>query len=415
MPYADYARRLRATGLVPDPWLAGEERFVPEPLVLEHARYRRMCEAAEAVTAAVEAATRVLSAHPELLDEFLCLTPVQRLMWEASRPMWHGYARADIFETTHGQLAVCELNADTPTGQPEAIASGALAREDHPGLHDPNEGMQARFGAMVQQLWTAGIEGEAPARAGIVYATEFTEDLSVVQLLQLWLERLGLQVVLGSPWNLGREAGTGRPTLLGQPCSLLLRHYKTDWWSERLPVWLDAEPFEDARPFAAQLEVLLRAQLERKAVVINPFGAVVSQNKRLFALLWERMDLLPPSVAENVRRYIPETIRLDALHPEQLMAEQDSWVLKSDYGCEGQEVVIGRAHTPEQWAEVLQLALPERWVAQRHFEACTDTTGQTLNFGPYVIAGRAAGLYARAQRGPTDFYARSVPILVEPG
>lgn len=414
--YADYARRLRATGLVPDPWLGGEERFRQEPLVLSQALFQELCEAAEAVTRAVEAGCRALERQPELLDSFLCLTPVQRLMWEASRPLWHGYARADVFQTADGGLAVCEINADTPTGQPEAVASSALALQDLAGqgrsLRDPNQGLAARFQAMIAAAMAAGIEGEPVPCAGIVYATEFTEDLSVVQLFQLWLERMGLRVVLGSPWNIGRDE-RGQPTLMGQPCALFLRHYKTDWWSERLPVWLDGDPYEDARPFSAQLEVLLRAQHERRAVVVNPFGAVLAQNKRLFALLWERMDLLPDDIAALVRRYVPETVRLDALHPEQLMAEQAGWVLKSDYGCEGQEVVLGRSCSPEQWAETLKLAIPERWVAQRYFEARLDDQGNSLNFGPYVIAGRSSGLYVRAQSGPTDFGARSVPVLVE--
>ena len=119
--------------------------------------------------------------------------------------------------------------------------------------------------------------------------------------------------------------------------------------------------------------------------------------------------------AEAVRRWVPETIRLDAMHPEQLAAERSDWVLKSDYGCEGQEVFIGRSCTPEAWEEVLRLAIPERWVAQRYFEAETDAAGDALNLGPYVIAGRAAGLYVRAQQGPTDYHARSVPVLVQPG
>ena len=412
--YAAYAARLRATGLVPDPWLNGDERFQPEPMVLAAAELDELYTAAEGVCAAIEGACAALRRHPELLDDFLCLTPVQRLMWEASSPRWHGYARADVFRTAGGGLAVCEVNADTPTGQPEAIATGALAAADHPGLVDPNAGLEARFGAMVRGLLRAGVD-DLPARptAGIVYATEFTEDLSVIQLFQWWLERLGFDVVLGSPWNVARDRA-GRPTLLGRPCQLFLRHYKTDWWSERTSEWQDGEPFEDARPFAAQLEVLLRAQHEREAVVINPFGAVVAQNKRLLALLWERMDLLPTSAAEAVRRYVPETVRLDAMHPEQLRVERVDWVLKSDYGCEGQEVAIGRACTQQEWDQVLDLAVPERWVAQRFFEARTDAAGRTVNYGPYVVAGRAAGLYVRAQRGATDFYAHSVPALVEP-
>lgn len=414
--YADYARRLRRTGLVPDPWLAGEPRFQTKPLVLSRLEHQEIATAAEQVCAAVDAAVRVVAANPELATDFLCLTPVQHMMFTASAPLWHGYARADVFRTRDDRWMVCEINADTPTGQPEAFVSGKLAAEDHPQLVDPNAKLEERFVSMVRSALAAQVAPEHrsdPIRAGIVYATEFTEDLSVIQLLQLWLEGAGMKVVLGSPWNVARD-DRGRPTLLGEPCVLLLRHYKTDWWSERTPVWRDGEPYEDARPFAAQLEVLLRAQVERRAAVINPFGSVVAQNKRLFALMWERMDLLPDWAAQIVRRYVPETIRLDAMHPEQILAERERWVLKSDYGCEGQEVFIGQGCTDAEWAETLAQAIPERWVAQRLFEVREQPDGSAINYGPYLIAGRSSGLYVRAQEGPTDFGALSVPALVEP-
>ena len=122
--------------------------------------------------------------------------------------------------------------------------------------------------------------------AGIVYATEFTEivghpaDAAVARA--------------DGPAHRARLPVERRPRRRGSADAdgsavraVPALDYKTDWWSERTPVWLDGEPYEDARPFAAQLEVLLRAALERRAVVIDPFGAVVAQNKRLFAWMYD--------------------------------------------------------------------------------------------------------------------------------
>src|SRR5207302_26673 len=75
-----------------------------------------------------------------------------------------------------------------------------------------------------------------------------------------WLEARGCRVVTGSPFNLSRAPGGG-VALLGVPCDVLVRHYKTDWWSEREPARDDDEPFTDSEPLAAQLGLVIDAEL----------------------------------------------------------------------------------------------------------------------------------------------------------
>ena len=43
-------------------------------------------------------------------------------------------------------------------------------------------------------------------------------------------------MALGSPFNLSNGA-EGRVHLFDNPGDVLLRHYKTDWWGERMPAW----------------------------------------------------------------------------------------------------------------------------------------------------------------------------------
>ena len=93
------------------------------------------------------------------------------------------------------------------------------------------------------------------------------------------------------------------------------------------------------------------------------------------------------------------------MHEEQLRAQKDAWVLKSDYG---EEVVA-----EPTWIASLKHARAGHWIAQRFFSAKTNSEGEVTNFGVYLVAGRAAGIYARVQKGPTDASALSVPVLVE--
>lgn len=415
-PYEALAERLLATGIINDPWLDGRPRFRAEPVLYSPAQQAELYRAAEAVTAAYDELCRICADDAALLDDFFALSPFQKLMWTASFPLWHGVARADAFFTDGGGVAICELNSDTPTGQAEAVLLNRLALPSRPGAADPNAGLGARFCAMIEAFAASLLAPEArasPLSIGIVYPTEITEDLPLVRLYRDWFEERGWTVVMGSPYNVA-PAGDLRIGLFDSPCAVILRHYKTDWWGERLPVWDDDDPFPDAAPLTAPLSTLIDALLERRCVVVNPFGAVLTQNKRSMAFMWEHKDRFSASAQAAIEAHVPRTLRLEVLDPEQLVAERADWVLKSDYGCEGDEVIVGRHTDPQTWNASLIHAVPGRWIAQRHFTAIEGPEGESVNHGVFVVAGEAAGLYARVQRGPTDVHAESAPALILP-
>lgn len=235
----------------------------------------------------------------------------------------------------------------------------------------------------------------------------------MVLLYRQWFEARGWRVTLGSPFNL-RRFGEHRAGLFDVPCDVFLRHYKTDWWAERNPAWADEPPVPDPEPLSQELAIVLGAALAGTCAVVNPFGAVVPQNKRAMALMWERIDLFSPQSRAAIRRYLPRTCRLESLPRSRVLAEREQWVLKSDYGCEGDEVVIGRDTEPGVWAESLDAAVPGRWVAQRHFEAIRDADGHCANHGVYLIAGEASGIYTRLASHATDRHALSAPVLILP-
>ena len=407
--YEAFAQRIVASGILTDPWVDGEPRFREEPIVLPGADLRALYRVAEDLGAVYDEMCGMVAERPELLDAFFGLSPWQKAMWLSSAPLWHGIARADLFMTEAG-IAAAELNSDTPTGEAEAVILSALACEAAPGATDPNRELCDRFGEMVDVLASRLADGPANGAVGLVYPTEFTEDLSVIRLYRRWLEERDREVILGSPYNLGwDERG---PLLFGRPFSVLLRHYKTDWWGERGSAW-DDEAIADADALEAPLRIALTASLERRAAVVNPFGAVVPQNKRAMALMWERQQDFSPRAREIIRQHVPESVRLEAPGLcERLAGEREAWVLKSDYGAEGDEVVLGLAVSDDVWHASLDHAKRGRWIAQRYFEARTNERGETVNLGVYLVAGEAAGIYARVQVGATDGRALSVPVIV---
>ena len=95
--YTGFARRLMASGLVTDPWFDGHPRFQVAPLPLARADHDAMATATEAVAAVLDELCGIVAADPASLDDFFAMTPAQKLMWQASAPLWHGIARADVF------------------------------------------------------------------------------------------------------------------------------------------------------------------------------------------------------------------------------------------------------------------------------------------------------------------------------
>ena len=345
--------------------------------------------------------------EPALLDDYYRLTPYQKLMWFSSRGAWHGIARADLFETEEGGIACCEVNSDTPSGQAEAVLLNSLLQREHAAVEDPNTGFRDRFLDMLRAS-----HGARPLqRVGIVYPTELTEDLSMIALYRDWLEGAGIGVVLGSPFNLGRV--DGRLALLGAPIDLVIRHYKTDWWGERLPVWFDQEPYPEPEALHEPLTLLLEAVERGDVAVVNPFGAVITQNKLSYALCHEERHRFSARAQATIDRYLPETRRLATLDRARLAAERAEWVLKSDYGCEGAETLVG-AFTPEKdWGQALEMAIPARWVAQRFFRVAPDADGTLPNIGVFVVGGAAAGYFTRLAKGPTSYRAQTAPTYVQ--
>ena len=409
--YAPFAARLTAGGLVADPWLDGRPRFDPTPIVLAPAEHAALNAAAEAVAAVHDELASIVLGEPALLTSFFGMTEAQRLMWGLSAPAWHGIARADLFFTAEG-IRCCELNCDTPSGQSDAVAlSAALGLTGDPA-RDPNHWLERRFAGMVGAFAARLLGPAAVPTVAIIYPTELTEDLGLIALYRRWLEARGAPIVLGSPFNLA-EAADGRLTVFDIPCDVVLRHYKTDWWGERLSVWSDEAPLPDPEPLFGPLRAIARATLAGRLAVINPFAAVLPQNKRALAFFWEQRARFSPGAQEAIARHIPHTLRLEAADRAALAAERERWVLKSDYGCEGEEVIVGAEVDDALWRESLAAAAPGRWVVQRRFEARRDRAGEAVNFGVYLVAGRAAGLYARRSKGATDRAAINVPVCLQ--
>ncbi len=410
--YATFARAVYETGVLSDPWFDGRERFGMRGIVLSAQQSQALAEAAERVAYVHQELVEILLENPGLLHEFYRLTTCQQAMWEAAGGLWHGMARADLFICTDGRIQCCELNSDTPSGQPEGVILNQLLYASHTAVEkvdDPNARMEERYVQMLRESHAKRID--APLLSvGIIYPTELTEDLGMITLFTGWLERAGIKVVCGSPFNLRRTARGIE--VLGVPVDLIVRHYKSDWWGERLPVWGDAPDYPDAEPLYEPLGQLLAADLAGEVTVVNPFGSVVTQNKLSLAFFWEEQKRFSPQAQNWIRQYIPETYRMTSLPLDRLQSERENWVLKSDYGCEGRETICGPFISEDVWQRTINNALPEHFVAQAFFHVKPDQGGRLANYGVYLFGGGAGGFFTRLAHQSTEYSAVTVPTFV---
>jgi glutathionylspermidine synthase len=415
--YTAFAEALQRTNRISDPWLDGKERFRIEPVVLTAQEYRRLCEAAERIGALYDELCGIVLNNPQYLD-FFSLTPYERLMWYASGGEWHGIARLDLFLLPDGSVRTCEMNSDTPSGEAEAVLLNEILFPHHSPLHDPNTRFIRHFVEMIQSFLPKedrNTAKSAPKRLGIVFPTEQPEDLSMILCYEEWLCNAGFEVVIGAPYNL-HLLQDGSAAMFDMPIDILLRHYKTDWWAERESVWLDGIPFPDPDPLHREIAVALEASSNGRLRVVNPFGAVLTQNKLTMAFFHAFPKLFSAFAQETIQRYIPKTQRLcDAQEQsnfDEILHHREKYVLKSDYGCEGDEVILGRGVSEDIWECSLREAIPTRWIVQEFFEAAPTADGFIPNYGVYLLGGVASGIYTRLAPLQTDYRALSAATFI---
>ena len=341
---------------------------------------------------------RSVPSDPSLVTRFFDLPPSYQLMWRMSAPHWHGIARADVFLTPAGPQ-VCELNSDTPSGEPEAVAlnrvvDGAGAS----GFDDPNCRLGDRVFAMVRAVVPAGAPHDGRNRLPDGDDRRFLGHRSLRAVVRIaWHPSCPWVAVQPAPgWTWRRRAVRG--FLLGHLEALqdrLVGRAAHDL-AVRVALLRCRPAFGAARPARGRD----RARELRGGEPIR-CRADPEQANDGFALGGAR-SILGTRRARSFAVMSRSRRGWKRCATPRLREEQPLWVLKSDYGCEGEEVVIGADTTAAAWADALSDALPTRWIAQRRFQPFRDRGGQSINYGVYLVAGRAAGLFTRLQSGGTD-------------
>jgi glutathionylspermidine synthase len=399
------------TGIPVLPYSNGLPRYSPDAKILPTRQVRALYSAARSVGKAYDELSTIIANHPEFLKEYFSLTPLQEALWYTSSGMWRGISRADLFLTEDGSILAAELNSDTPSGMDEAFLLGQYAKEFSGHYHDPNAHLPKAFLTVIGHAMRSV---RRPAHAGtptigIVYPTDIPEDMGLLHLYRRWLEQHGYDVTFGSPRNL-RKNEEGRVTLYGNEIDVLLRHYKTDWWCEQISPWKGTQASADILPLVSPFHEIIEPMIDGHLAVVNPFGCILTQNKLTLAFFHEHRSLFSAETQKMIDAHIPFTVRLSQCDPQLLLTHKNDWVLKSNYGCEGAEVIIGCATEQTVWEASVNEAAAEYWIAQRYFHAAQQD-GAVDNFGVFLAGSEPCGIYLRRDTGMTTAASGVVPVL----
>jgi hypothetical protein len=128
--------------------------------------------------------------------------------------------------------------------------------------------------------------------------------------------------------------------------------------------------------------------------------------------MWEEQQRFSPLAQRWIKRYIPETYRFTRMSQAELLAHRQDWVLKSAYGCEGEETICGPFVSDETWSEAVTKALPPFWICQRFFHIAPEPQGALCNHGVYLVGGRSSGFFTRLAVAATDADAVTAPTFI---
>ena len=198
--------------------------------------------------------------------------------------------------------------------------------------------------------------------------------------------------------------------LFNRQIDIIIRHYKSDWWTERESPWINFE-FTDSKPLKNELNAILTSYLNKSVNIINPFGSVITQNKFSLSFFYDYFNLFNPEFQRIITSFIPETRRMQDIDYKEI--NKDDWVLKSDYGCEGEEVLIGKNVTQDEWNEYLNEIVFEHWIAQKYFQIARYKDIYYPNYGIFLITGKACGIFTRLSETSTDYKSVAAPTFIK--
>lgn len=195
--------------------------------------------------------------------------------------------RMDIVIDDENNIKILEFNSETPAGLVEAIGIQKIVKEEL-GINNINinEYLSNKLKENIKCIVEDYKKIKSINTIGILSTTYF-EDWYNTEIIYDLFKELGYDVIMGSINDVNIE--NGYVNLYGRKLDAVYRYYPLDWIAE------DDEEFLNA--------------LKENTLSINPPHTIVTQNKSIFAVIYELKKQGFYTVKEKkiIEKYIPET------------------------------------------------------------------------------------------------------------
>lgn len=370
----------------------GDISILPDALVLTDDEHRFLVDTARRVWAALRKVEDQVCDDAELLDTLAVPEPLHQPIID-QRHDHPRVTRCDFHLTDDGRWVISEFNDDVPSGFSEAAGLAQVLSDERWARRFDGLGFRGDLREALQNSF-------APwSNVGLIHATGYSEDLQHAALVERWLEDNGHTTVLGSPANLRVE--DGQAFVFDTPVDAIFRYYPGEWLGD-LP---NADDWNQAAEFLPMM---------------NPLSALASQSKRFYAAFNEHDDIeLDDADRALLDEFLPGSVYLSTLTPEEVLNNPKRWVLKGAFGRMGDTVRIGPLMPKDKWKKAVHDAfdVPHIVVAQRRFDTAPLWTTRGMGYatvGVYLVDGEFAGYFSRIDKGPLiDYDSFHVPTLVE--
>lgn len=309
-----------------------QEVFAPHAQYLDPDVFNQMIESAGILYKLVERLVREFLKNHLLLKELaLPDFPFRQGILDLSNdlpPLF--WVRYDAFERAGGGVFFSEFNYDKPCAQREIVISDYMNPSGNPNREFVNKFQQG-----INDLWNVYGNGPSKPSVGILVDPNHYDETHLAFLYADFLKAVGCECTILGGHNL--KVSGDVVSAFGKPIDLILRQYPGEFSHE-------------INDYSGLLDMIGRG----KVLVLNDPRAIIPQAKSFFAYLWRLLDShrLSEMEAKAVRETIPYTKIFSSSDREQVLSEQDKWVIKSVFGRYSECVYIGAMMTRQEWLEI---------------------------------------------------------------